>query len=293
MITFICTECGAKLRVKDEAGGKRIRCPQCQKPTFVPQDEPQVEIPVDPPVRIPVDPPVATIERDRTKPAPAASVPVEYRRRRTRVAEEGMPRSAKIAFILSLVGLAVPVIPSIVAIILAIIGIGVITREKMGGMGLAVTALVLGLFFPIGHWLFVWPAVDHYITSVDRATCFKRLTELHSASTLPDGVHDWPETLEKLVAKKRLSPQLLTCAADGKHRRCAYFYIKPEVLFPPSRVVLCDYGDNHTGVRVVMFVDGRIEWLEPEAFNRILKEPANAHFRSALLAAETKMGIQE
>ncbi len=294
MITFICTECGVKLRVKDEAGGKRIRCPKCHQPTFVPQEEPRVEIPIDPPVQIPVDPP-AIPDKPRysdTQPTHAGDAPAEYRRRRTRVAEEAMPRSGKIAFILSLVGLAVPIVPSIIAVILAIIGIGAIVRDKLSGMGLTVAALILGLFVPLGHWLVLWPVVSHYTETVERATCVKRLNDIYNVGTFENGMHEWPASLEKLLSAKRLSPELLMCAADARKRPIAYFYMSPETTFPASRIVLCDYGDNHEGVRLVMFIDGRTEWMAADAFNQALREPANARFRQGLIEAEKKMSIQ-
>ncbi len=38
-ISFACPDCGQKLKVKAEVGGKKIKCPQCSKPVLVPQGE--------------------------------------------------------------------------------------------------------------------------------------------------------------------------------------------------------------------------------------------------------------
>jgi serine/threonine protein kinase len=40
MIAFACPECGQKLKVKDELGGKRGKCPKCEKPLNVPATGP-------------------------------------------------------------------------------------------------------------------------------------------------------------------------------------------------------------------------------------------------------------
>jgi hypothetical protein len=54
-ITFSCS-CGKSLQVKDEYGGKRVRCPACSDAITVPQPEPQFEVvedePVAPPARV-------------------------------------------------------------------------------------------------------------------------------------------------------------------------------------------------------------------------------------------------
>jgi serine/threonine protein kinase len=36
-VSFPCTECGRKLKVKVELAGKKVRCPRCSKPTHVPE----------------------------------------------------------------------------------------------------------------------------------------------------------------------------------------------------------------------------------------------------------------
>src|SRR5436190_3324635 len=45
MITFSCAGCQAKLQIKEELSGKRIRCPHCKRVEEVPlQSQPQASI---------------------------------------------------------------------------------------------------------------------------------------------------------------------------------------------------------------------------------------------------------
>ena len=66
MIKFKCSECGKNLRVKDNAAGKRGKCPQCGAVLHVPAAESRV--PFDEPESVPAAPPV--------QPSPAAPQPV-------------------------------------------------------------------------------------------------------------------------------------------------------------------------------------------------------------------------
>ncbi len=42
-ISFVCAECGKKLRAPDNLAGKRIKCPACQAPASIPTPEPETE----------------------------------------------------------------------------------------------------------------------------------------------------------------------------------------------------------------------------------------------------------
>ncbi len=68
MIEFDCPACGAAVRVADEAGGRKGRCPQCQTLLLVPQAAPAPEVPAASPFPD-FAPPSGSIARRVRRPA--------------------------------------------------------------------------------------------------------------------------------------------------------------------------------------------------------------------------------
>src|SRR5262245_7001625 len=68
-ISVVCPNCSAKLTAHDSAGGKKVKCPQCQTVTAVPQllpEEPAFEV-VDEPQPAPAPPPATPPVKAKAK----------------------------------------------------------------------------------------------------------------------------------------------------------------------------------------------------------------------------------
>ena len=81
-ITAACPKCGKKSRFKDEAAGRRLKCPKCQQAVDVPEPDlsPLTAIVTDPEDVAQLDPAgpdVPAPQSPAPAPAPAATAPAE------------------------------------------------------------------------------------------------------------------------------------------------------------------------------------------------------------------------
>src|SRR5688572_19816201 len=81
-IEFECPVCNATIRVKDEAAGKKGRCPQCKSLLLVPEMDDESAEPPSSPLPVPpqpvAPPPTAPVSREPLPAVPSApAAPIE------------------------------------------------------------------------------------------------------------------------------------------------------------------------------------------------------------------------
>ena len=142
--------CGARLKVRDEAAGKRVKCPKCQAPIQVPEAEapaePELQILDEPPA--PPDPVAAPPVRGRPgpgrRPFGAAAFSAGARPSRRPDSRPGLRSQGTVAWeVWVIIGL----------LVLALLGS---LKELAGGkgnvIGLAVNVLMLVGLFKRTNW---------------------------------------------------------------------------------------------------------------------------------------------
>ena len=201
----------------------------------------------------------------------------------------------------SLLLFCVPVLGGGFGIVAGIIGIRQTRDGRMGGRGLAVAGLAIGLL-----GLVITPAVEVPLAinaiaktreQARRAACASHLKNLGTALRAYANAHDqeFPSTLEDLARSStppmaadficpdddRTPPAetpLSAMAADlasGKH--CSYVYVGSGIKTGDERDIVLMYEplSNHgrEGMNL-LFVDGRVEWLNADDAQAILDQEA-------------------
>ncbi|KKK60544.1 hypothetical protein LCGC14_3023290, partial [marine sediment metagenome] len=104
---------------------------------------------------------------------------------------------------------------------------------------------------------------------------------------LADHTKDPPiGSLEALLEQGYTAEYALTCPATGKDRRRQYFYHPGRLEDDPETILACDLAGYHRGGRNVLYVDGRLAWLDEAAFAEKLAAPVNAALAAALKKVE-------
>src|SRR5260370_6353527 len=140
MITFRCA-CGVQLEVQEEHAGRKVLCPKCQKPQDVPR--PDSIVPVAEVLAVPVVK-LAEVPDEAERPAPRP-------RRRRLVAEDRAERraprtsasgKAAAGMILGILTFIIPLLLTLPALILSLLGLRDVKRGggPITGLGIAITA---------------------------------------------------------------------------------------------------------------------------------------------------------
>jgi len=301
-----CPHCGQSYFVQPaqwaQYHGRTINCTKCGRP-FTVLAPPQVieamrQAPALPP-GMPVPPPPAP-PFPQFQPAP---IPTGYAPYPGMMYPQPKPMSgwAIASLIGSLALFCVPVLGGLFGIVSGIIGI-IQTREgRLGGRGLAVAGLAIGLL-----GLVITPAVEVpvVITAIaksreqaNRAICASHLKKLGSSLQAYARAHDeeFPSKLEDLArsstppaAADFICPDddktppaespLSAMAADlASSRHCSYVYVGGGANTAADRdtVLMYEPLSNHgrEGMNV-LFVDGRVEWLNADQAQPILDQQA-------------------
>ena len=157
MIEFACTSCGKQLKVKDEAAGKKGKCPQCGNMVEVPSAETEVNLaeidaPIQP-VRRQQAPPVVQpppLERGHVAQAPSVNVHMPKRSSSLGIVSLILGVVAFLICWIPLIGVvSIPV--SALGVLLAAIGLLVALVRRGSGIGWPIGGgAVSGLALAIG-----------------------------------------------------------------------------------------------------------------------------------------------
>ncbi len=141
--------------------------------------------------------------------------------------------------------------------------------------------LVVGLSGAALHGWFegVAPALREKRELEARQACKEQLTRIRSALYAYSGRRpgEYPDRLGELVSAGMLEPGTLLCPGCRMEaaEACRYLYFPPEggLRETPHGVLVCDESlDNHQGRGSwVLRRDGRIDWVAPRQFERLLK----------------------
>ena len=184
--------------------------------------------------------------------------------------------------LLGLAGLGIAPFSLITALIISVIAL----RRKSRPKGMAVFALVLVV--AMGLWqvhLFT-----EYVDATKTVICRVNVNYIHTAVY---GYHKekdiYPQTIEHLSegGPKRYYQSLFTCPIEGNDETIDFFYLPPAENDPENTILLCDYLANHNGRdRNILYVSGEAELVKEDEFQKLLTQPQNAAFATALGKAE-------
>jgi prepilin-type processing-associated H-X9-DG protein len=196
------------------------------------------------------------------------------------------------SIICAVIGLIVPVVPGVLAILFGTIAIRRL-RETNSGAGMALGGIVVGVMGMIVSgglfYNYVMPTMQWHLPSVamfgngggsTAAKCTANLKKVGEAMRQYAAANDghFPDKLESLVAGAKLPAELLICPAsgdtvapgatpaaqaaslrDGKHVSYVYAGHNLTNLSPAECVLMYETPDRHGDGMYVLFADGRVQ----------------------------------
>lgn len=123
------------------------------------------------------------------------------------------------------------------------------------------------------------PARSQRLTKLEQNWCEANLHELRAALNRHGTLGPEAATLEELMMKGRCGPEVLRCPANP-NRPQGYLYVpSPQAerdAGASDQIRVCDRRENHSGWRMVLYTDGRVEVVGEDRFGELLKLPENA-----------------
>ncbi|MFW6132926.1 MAG: hypothetical protein ACOC8F_03455 [Planctomycetota bacterium] len=130
------------------------------------------------------------------------------------------------------------------------------------------------------------PARHLRLQKLQRDRTRNTLAALHMVLERYEAQHDAPPTSLQTLVDDGIAPALVRSPALPE-RDVGFFYHPPdaETLDDADRdtIIACEVA-SHDGGRMVLFADGRTEWLEEDAFSRTLESEPNRSFAEAMRA---------
>jgi len=257
-----CPHCGQTFDLTDEQApqyaGQTITCTSCQKPFVVSGGAPAIS-----------PPPVAYATSNYGGPQEANGL-------------------ATASFVIALVGLLIPVIPGIVAIVLGILGITKTRDRNVGGKGLAIAGIAVGAVSMVTSLIvagclmsILLPSLNRARETANRVKCASNMRQIGQALLLyaNDNHGQYPPRLEDLLLAGNVNSSVFVCPdsndtpapgatpqaqaaalSAGGHE--SYIYI-PNLSSSASAdtIVLYEPLSDHSGQGMnVLFGDGHVEF---------------------------------
>jgi MFS family permease len=151
--------------------------------------------------------------------------------------------------------------------------------------------LVLGLGIVLGTATAV-PTVVAGNRTLDQTACIMNMRQILSSATQYERQFGSPAPdIKSLLDTQSLKPEFAVCPS-AKDQPVGYFLyplLTPGEKDKPSADQLraCDFRSNHGGRgRVVLMLNGDINWEDESEFQTLLNKPVNAGFAKALQAVD-------
>lgn len=138
------------------------------------------------------------------------------------------------------------------------------------------------------------PSVNRARELAKQAVCKTHLKQIGVALEVYYMREDeYPQTLKNLYSVDEVADYVaelnLRCPSDATKRDISYFYYPTSTshpFFSQQSILVCDFKDNHKGVRNVLYRDGVIKVLTEEDFQAELSKWTNEVFAVELRKAE-------
>jgi len=284
--TIACTHCGQTYELTPQQvpqyAGQTITCTACGRPFTV-------SIPagntydLGPPPHVPAVPQVPQMPQ-----AQATMHPGAYERQAAYAVNPPVapPQSNGLAIaslIVGIVSFCIPLLGSLAAIVLGIVGLTRTKDPRVGGKGMAITGIVLGALSIVITPCFVsimLPSLSRARETANRVKCASNMKQIGTALLLyanaNSGVYP-PDLVTLMNTTPGLSPAMMTCPSSmdtpapnaatlnaGGH--LSYIYLPTPSLramsSPAGTVVLYEPMTNHTDDGTnMLFADGHVEFV--------------------------------
>jgi prepilin-type processing-associated H-X9-DG protein len=267
-----CPHCGHAFSQPAETAaqyaGRLVRCDGCQQLFVVPGA----------PIRAPAQIAYATPYRVRLQPNDQAVASLRY----------------------ALLGIVVPVIPGVAAIVLGIKGMRNARNREVGGIGSAVAGITIGaITVLIGSILIlaVSEAIIYERETANRVKCASNMRDIGQAlyQYANNNSGQFPARLEDLVLAQRLDTRMFVCPgssdtpADGATAQAraaalasgghnSYVYVPNlSTSATADTVVLYERAADHSGGSEFLFADGHVESIYKTYAGGMIAEIKSGH----------------
>ena len=287
-----CPHCGKGYQLTPEKlaqyAGRTIKCKQCQKPFAVASEpeEPADDMPLaDEPV-MPAPPPLTA-----TAP-PVTRTQTQYvgaDRARTQEEESNSPANASLTC--GWIGLIIPVLPLLFAMLFGILGLLKARKPNVGGKGTALAGIGLALAGLAIHGLILsamWPRIQRAMETANFAKCAANMRQIGDALISYTRVNQgaYPDRLEQLVTSvEEVQADWFVCpsAEDtpapgstaqaraqqlGVRGHCSYVYLGQgmhKLEKPNGKILLYEPPTDHGDQRMnAVYEGGQVVWYDPQ-----------------------------
>jgi predicted Zn finger-like uncharacterized protein/prepilin-type processing-associated H-X9-DG protein len=198
------------------------------------------------------------------------------------------------SLIFGIIGLFIPVIPSIVGVILGILGLKKTKDPRVGGKGLAIAGIAVSCasFLMLGCMMSILlPSLNRARETANRVKCASNLRQIGQALLLYSNENRgrYPADFQRLLTTQDITSEAFCCpstnatpAAPGGtpqqqaaalHQHCTYIYI-PGLNNAASAQTVVAYEplDNHDGDGAnFLFGDGHVSWETKQTAAAMIK----------------------
>ena len=153
-----------------------------------------------------------------------------------------------------------------------------ITGVTTGALLAFLALLVAGAFLP---------ARSQRLTKHQQDRCRSNLYELQAALNRHSTLGPEAVTLEELVMKGRCGPEVLRCPANPNRPQGYLYAPSPQAerdTGASDKIRVCDHRKNHSGCRMVLYTDGRVEVVNEDRFSELLELLENAEMAELVRA---------
>jgi hypothetical protein len=296
-----CPHCGKGYQLsppqRAQLSGRSVTCKQCHKSfTVSGEDEPELLEIVDPQPP-PATPPPAPLPRASPSPGAIPASPyVGFNRPRT-VVEDRTNGWAVASRICGFVGLIVPVVPAVLAIVFGVLAFRKTRDSRYGGQGAAMTGIILAVCGMLAHgcaYIVLVPRLDRAREVANRVECSRHMRDIGRAllayartnnNILPARLEDVLSGSTTLNGGTFVCPSSRDAPATGSAAavaqalhtpgHCSYLYFGGHPIGGTSNTVIIMYEplDHHRGDGINLLMEnGEVWWVNTRTAQRIISE---------------------
>jgi len=187
------------------------------------------------------------------------------------------------SIICAVIGLVVPIVPGVLAVLFGILGIRRL-RETDTGAGMALGGIVVGVMSMLisggVFYTYVMPAMQNVRIGSSQARCTENMKKLGHGLRQYAAANGgrFPDKLESLVTSGKATAELLVCPASGdtvapgttpaaqaanlrSGKHVSYIYVGENLTTasPAECVLMYETPDRHGDGMYVLFADGRVQ----------------------------------
>jgi predicted Zn finger-like uncharacterized protein/prepilin-type processing-associated H-X9-DG protein len=291
--TIQCPHCGQTYALTAEQGpqysGQTITCTRCKNSFTVPtlSAEQSAAPPTMPPPQMPQQP------GGPQPPGAAQQIPYGGYGQYQRQESNGL---AVASLVCGIVGLLIPIVPGIIAVVLGIVALNRTKDPRVGGKGLAIAGISVGgasMLFSLCTLSVLLPSLNRARETANRVHCAANMRQIGQALLLygNDNLGQYPPTLDLALTTQDISAEVFCCPSSnesvapgatvqqqaasltpGKH--LSYVYVPGGTTSSSTeRVVLYEPLTNHDqdGTNI-LYGDGHVSWESKAAAQKIIAD---------------------